>query len=399
MSGRATSARVGYYEFGDKQDWHPFKTVVSLHSHTHHSREVMVSLPQYFARIPIVASCFVRHQQMYADRTGDSLDFSKGWWHPPVSPRQVFESEVRQIEARFSLSPIISITDHDDVEAGIELQAMYALRRAPLSFEWTVPYEDGYFHLGVHNLPPSDAASWYARLMAFTDKRGSEPLGDILADLHACRETLVVLNHPWWDLADIGLGRHARVLRQFLRAYRSTLHALELNGYRSRKENNRVIVLADEAELPIISGGDRHGCDPNTLLNLTAAQSFSEFADEIRAGVSHVVAMPQYRQHLVARTMATASDILRRYPRHPAGKEYWTDRVSYDSQGRILPLSSHWPRGGPLWVRSSVKALQLLTSPFVLPIIRVALETMDSWSVNNATDALFAQPQRKYETT
>jgi hypothetical protein len=56
MSGRATSARVGYYEFEDKQDWHPFKTVVSLHSHTHHSREVMVSLPQYFARIPIVAS-------------------------------------------------------------------------------------------------------------------------------------------------------------------------------------------------------------------------------------------------------------------------------------------------------------------------------------------------------
>jgi hypothetical protein len=157
MSGRATSARVGYYEFEDKQDWHPFKTVVSLHSHTHHSREVMVSLPQYFARIPIVSSCFVRQQQMYADRTGDSLDFSKGWWHPPVSPRQVFESEVHQIEARFSLSPIVPITDHDDVAAGIELQAMYALRRALLSFEWTVPYEDGYFHLGVHNLPPTDA--------------------------------------------------------------------------------------------------------------------------------------------------------------------------------------------------------------------------------------------------
>jgi hypothetical protein len=281
MSGHATSARVGYYEFEDRQNWHPFKTVVSLHSHTHHSREVMVSLPEYFARIPFVASCFVRQQRMYGDRTGDSLDFSKGWWHPPVSPRQVFESEVHQIEARFALSPVVSITDHDDVAAGIELQAMYALRRAPLSFEWTVPYEDGYFHLGVHNLPPTDAAGWYARLIAFSDKRGSEPLGDILADLHACRETLVVLNHPWWDLAEIGLERHARVLRQFLRAYRSMLHALELNGYRSRQENNRVMVLADEVGLPIISGGDRHGCDPNTLLNLTAANRLLQVLESL----------------------------------------------------------------------------------------------------------------------
>ena len=70
MSGHATSARVGYYEFEDRQNWHPFKTVVSLHSHTHHSREVMVSLPEYFARIPFVASCFVRQQRMYGDRTG-----------------------------------------------------------------------------------------------------------------------------------------------------------------------------------------------------------------------------------------------------------------------------------------------------------------------------------------
>src|SRR5262245_31726263 len=150
MSGRAKSARVSYREFDDRQNWHPFKAVVSLHSHTHHSREVMASLPQYFARIPLVASCFQRQQQMSVERTGDALDLSKGWWHPPVSPRQVFESEVDQIETRFSLSPIVSLTDHDDIAAGIELQAMYAWRRAPISAEWTVPYDDGYFHLGVH---------------------------------------------------------------------------------------------------------------------------------------------------------------------------------------------------------------------------------------------------------
>jgi hypothetical protein len=32
----------------------------------------------------------------------------------------------------------------------------------------------------------------------------------------------------------------------------------------------------------IISGGDRHGCEPSAVLNLTNAKTFSEFIDEIR---------------------------------------------------------------------------------------------------------------------
>ena len=86
------------------------------------------------------------------------------WWHPPVSPRAVFESEAGQIEQPAGPAPLVSVTDHDDIAAGLELQTLYAQRRAPISFEWTVPCGRGYFHLGVHNLPPASADAWFDRL-------------------------------------------------------------------------------------------------------------------------------------------------------------------------------------------------------------------------------------------
>jgi hypothetical protein len=181
MKAHATTSRASYRDFDGNEDWRRFQAAVSLHSHTHHSREVMACLPQYFARIPLVGSRFERKRQTALAPTGDSFDFSKGWWHPPVGPRQVFESEVQQIERRFGLSSIVSVTDHDDIAAGIELQGMYALRRAPISFEWRVPYGDGFFHLGIHNLPPDDAGVWSARLASFTAEPGIEPLADMLA--------------------------------------------------------------------------------------------------------------------------------------------------------------------------------------------------------------------------
>ncbi len=42
------------------------------------------------------------------------------------------------------------------------------------------------------------------------------------------------------------------------------------------------MTLAD-VETPVISGGDRHGCEPNGVINLTAARTFSEFAQEVRS--------------------------------------------------------------------------------------------------------------------
>jgi len=313
----------------------------------------------------------------------------------------VFESEARQIEERFDLASMVSVTDHDDIQACIELQTLYAERRAPISVEWTVPYGEGFFHIGVHNLPSDSATEWFARLAAFSARRDAESaagggpcetLTEIFSDLNRQPDLLLVFNHPMWDLADVGDVAHARLLRRFLADHGSQVHALELNGYRSRKENGGVRALSAESHLPLISGGDRHACAPNAILNLTRSRSFAEFVDEVRQGVSHVVIMPEYRQHLVTRKLAAASDVLRRYPSYPRGRQHWTDRVSCDWEGSVRPLSYHWPGGGPLWVRSSVVAFQFLTSPVVLPVIRAALQAFDSSVPSGPLPILSAEP-------
>ena len=40
--------------------------------------------------------------------------------------------------------------------------------------------------------------------------------------------------------------------------------------------------LAEEFQTTAVSGGDRHGTEPNAVLNLTNAGVFGEFAHEVR---------------------------------------------------------------------------------------------------------------------
>ena len=371
-------SRCRVTSFTRDTDWDGCRSGISLHAHTHHSREVMSDLPPYLARIPLVAPLFQRQLDAYQRDNGRPIDFSMGWWHPPVTPKMVFESEAEQIERSFGLASMVSLTDHDNINAGLDVQELYARRRAPISFEWTVPYGRGFFHLGVHNLPAESAGIWFTRLASLTKGRdGTESRGGLLSALHECRDVLIVLNHPMWDLAGVGAAEHARALAQFMAEHGGTVHALELNGYRSHAESDRTRRLAIETGHPVISGGDRHACAPNAILNVTAAQSFAEFVDEVRQGVSHVVVMPEYQESLAVRMLASAYDILRDYAAYPVGRRRWTDRVSCDWEGAVRPLSYHWPDGGPLWVRSSVGAFRALTNPLVRPVLRAALQAIE----------------------
>lgn len=352
-------------------DWSRFTTAVSLHAHTSHSREVMSDLPAYISRIPIVAGWFQRGRAA-------QVDFSKTFWRPPASPREVFDSEVAQIERAFGLRSIVSVTDHDNIDACLELQERYAASRAPISVEWTVPYGEGFFHLGIHNLPIAAPRVWFDRLAAFTARPTVEPLRDVLTDLIDEHEILVVLNHPLWDLAGVGAARHRTLLRRFLHEHRSRIHALEINGYRSRVENGRVRRLAAEMDMPLISGGDRHALAPNAILNLTAARTPAEFVDEIRAGVSHVVVMPEYQRHIGERVLAAAADVMRHYRAHAGGRHRWMDRVWWESADGVRPISHHWPDGGPMWVRTAVAVFRVVSSPAVLPVVGTLLSRFEA---------------------
>ena len=342
---------------------------VSLHAHTSYSREVARDLPVYIEQIPVIAPLYRRELAAYRGRRGQDVDFSKGWWHPPASPDQVWRTEVEQIERLLGLAALVSISDHDDIRAPVALAR--GGTACPISLEWTVPFGPGFFHLGVHNLPASRGPDIAARLCAFAECPHPEELGNLLDDLNDDRDTLVVLNHPMWDLARVGTTRHAALLRTFLSTYRDRVHAVEFNGYRSREENVRVCALSEDLGVPVVSGGDRHGLTANAVVNLTTASSWGGFVREIREWrMSQILILPAYRDHLVARKLAVVADVLRPYPANPAGPRRWIDRVSCEWQGQVRPLAFHWPDGGPVWVRAAVMAFRALTSPVAVALLR-----------------------------
>jgi hypothetical protein len=352
-----------------------FRAAVSLHCHTHHSRELLTFIPHYAARIPIISRLFKSEMDRYLTIHGKTIDFARAWWTPPASARDVLETETTQIESAFGLSAFVSITDHDDIEAGRLLQVIGETRRIPISLEWTVPYRHGFFHLGVHNLPRERAGEIAAELMKYTERRSDAmALRDLLAMLHESPETLVVLNHPLWDIEFIGADEHADCLGVFLGEHEQWIHAFEINGFRSWKENEAVMRMGGDFNLPVVAGGDRHGLQPNTLLNLTRAACFDEFVAEIRRDAhSELLMMPAYRESRVARTLEVAADVLRNYPGRPNAK--WSDRVFIDIGDGCgsCALSRHWKRGGPAWVRAALGGMRMLGSRRLQPALRLAL--------------------------
>ena len=103
-----------------------------------------------------------------------AVDFARAFWTPPLAPACALSLERKQIADR-GLAPIVSLTDHDSIEAGLALQEGNRDGDTPISVEWTVPYEQSILHLGIHNLPPSSAQSWMSVMASYTGgaRRGS----------------------------------------------------------------------------------------------------------------------------------------------------------------------------------------------------------------------------------
>jgi hypothetical protein len=207
----------------------------------------------------------------------------------------------------------------------------------------------------VHNLPSSTAAEWIARLNAFTAMdvatRPAALLGELLNELHALPDVLLIFNHPLWDLYRIGQARHDVLVNDFLALHGQCIHALELNGLRDWTENRNVQTLARQWNQLVISGGDRHGIEPNANVNLSQATSFTDFVHEVRRErISHVLFMPQYKEPWKHRILQSTMDAIRDYPHFPEGMQRWDDRVyAPDRNGDVKQLSTLWPdqQGNP----------------------------------------------------
>ena len=156
-----------------------------------------------------------------------------------------------------------------------------------------------------------------------------------------------------------------------LSGYGSWIHAIELNGLRSWDENGEALELASTWQLPAISGGDRHGLEPNANLNLTHARTFAEFVVEIReSGASTVLFMPQYRETLGMRLFETVKDIVRCHPQ--ARRPRWIDRFFYQCEdGVTRPISELWPNEGPALLRSIFAMLRISESQSLRAALRM----------------------------
>ena len=349
-----------------------YRSGVSLHSHTMHSREYLGRLPGYISKIPIASFVIEREVGKLHLYGGRIVDFRKMYWTPPLSPREAYELEQRQVEEKLGLRALVSLSDHDNIEAGLRLQLLERTERAPISVEWSVPYDHTVFHLGVHNLPATRATRWMEALERYTANPRTPVLRQLLHELNAEPSVLLILNHPYWDAESLEPDQHRDSLAIFLQKYGHLLHGLELNGLRPRNENEQVLKLGKAADLPVVSGGDRHGCEPNAVLNLTGATTFAEFVDEIRRERrSHVLLMPQYFEPLRHRLLESAWHALSDAPGE-FGRAHWMTRVFIPgTDGSPRPLSDFMGTRFQRVVDAFRCIMAFLASPAVRPAVRL----------------------------
>jgi hypothetical protein len=330
----------------------PYATGVSLHSHTSISEETLGFIHAMSQRFMGVKMLERHYDSLCQERYGIKLDFARANWRPPLQPRMAYELEARQIQ-RLGLYPLVSITDHDTIEGTLLLRAVPSSRHIPMSVEWSAPFGDTEFHIGIHNLPSSEGVAWMQRFVEYT----ASPKGEakdrellmMLRELHESPQVLIVMNHPLWDLYEVGAGLHLAELRRFLADARHCIHALELNGLRHAQENRAVGRLARELGYLLISGGDRHGLEPNANINLTSAANFTEFVEEIRVERrSHIHFMDQYQQRWEQRILRSTLNAVTDFPQFMPGWQRWDDRVYHpDAHGEMRQLSQLWHDGKP----------------------------------------------------
>jgi hypothetical protein len=143
-----------------------------------------------------------------------------------------------------------------------------------------------------------------------------------------------------------------------------------------------VIRLARDNQRLLISGGDRHGLEPNAVINLTRARTFTEFVEEIRVEKrSHLHVMDQYQERWEQRIVRSTLNAVTDFPEFMPGWQRWDERVFHpDANGQMRSLRSLWATGEPpLAVRTAIGITRMFAKPTVAAPISLAFP-----KVNNA---------------
>ena len=162
-------------------------------------------------------------------------------------------------------------------------------------------------------------------------------------------------------------------MTEFARKYSSFLHAFELNGLRPWTENREVFGLAHAFQKPVISGGDRHALEPNVVLDLTNAASFSEFAEQVRAGHTDVLVTDQYHEPFTLRILQSLEEILQDHENHGRGWRRWSDRVFYRCDDEVVrPLTMLFANRVPRAVEFFVRVVHTIRRYSMRQALRLA---------------------------
>lgn len=363
------------YDWNSPSPVFRYHTGVSLHSHTSHSIESLTFIHSMFMTRKWLRPVFSYYEKASRSRHNITLDFVAAHWRPPLVPRMAFDLESQQIRS-LGLTPLVSITDHDDIQAPLLLRTISSARHIPVSLEWTVPFGSSEFHVGIHNLPSADCLAWVERLAHFTKHPEPGELSVLLAELDADPRILIVLNHPLWDLYAIGKEAHECELDRLLAEHGRYFHAFELNGLRHARENHEVVLLAKRWKQLLISGGDRHGVEPNANINLTNAETFSEFVREIRVDRrSHILFLEQYKRPWEERMLGSTLDAIVNHGHFTEGWQRWDERAFHpDWDGVLRPLSQLWANGkAPLPLRVAIGLVRLSRFATVSRTMRLLL--------------------------
>lgn len=265
-----------------------FGYAVSLHNHSCHSVENLASL-NHVVKLPFMRPLAGVLQRAFGLSDVSGLNYADIIFNPPYTPEDVFQMESAAVAPLGFNGVHLAITDHDEFAGSLDL-----VRRRPdlggrvaISEEVSVWYQGHLFHLGVSGLPEQGIEETHNRIQSAARAGRYDELFETLAD-SGC---LVVLNHP---LVFWGPGTPKVPVADILARYGWAIHALEINGMRSREENDRVLELARQWRKPLVGGGDSHLLVPGSILCVSQAASFRGFIAEVKEGRSVPLVKREY---------------------------------------------------------------------------------------------------------
>ena len=289
MSGSGCWAIENYTYRSCPRPAREFDFAVSPHNHSEHSVENLGSLNE------VVKLGFMRPfrhilQSAFGLAKVAGLNYAEVYYRPPQTAEDVFLVESSSV-APFGFDGVhVGITDHDEIAGSVELQRERPqdAHRNPLGEELSLRFQDYLFHLGITGLPESGVQETHASLQAAARANRLDDLFEILR-ASGC---LVVFNHP---LVPWGKDRDRKIpAEELLRRYGWAIHALEYNGMRSREENDRVLQLAQHVDKPVVGGGDSHLLLASSVLSVSQAGSYADFAAEVKEGRAVPLITPMY---------------------------------------------------------------------------------------------------------